>query len=75
MILAIPAAVSRCPILVLTVPKAQNDLLSVYLLKALSIALISIGSPIIVPVPWASIYEIVDASIDASFSAISTTSC
>ena len=55
MIPATQAPASRCPILVLTEPMAQNPFWPVKALKALVSPAISTGSPIAVPVPCASI--------------------
>ena len=54
-----PAILLVCPMLLFTDAIAQNCFLFVNLLKAFLIAFTSIGSPNLVPVPWASIYEIV----------------
>ena len=52
--LATPAAVSRWPMLVLTEPRPQKPVSSVWVRKAWVRAATSIGSPTGVPVPWAS---------------------
>src|SRR3989339_390629 len=69
-----PEASAVCPRLDLTDPIRQKLFSEVYLRKALSRPLISIGSPNFVPVPWASIYDIVFGSTPASFQAASMTS-
>ena len=51
-----PAAISRCPTLLLAVPTAQNCFAFVWARNALVSADISIGSPSGVPVPCASTY-------------------
>ena len=63
---AIPAAVSRWPMLVLTDPRAQNCVLSVWARNAWVSAATSIGSPISVPVPWHSMKPIVSGSTSAT---------
>ena len=73
---ATPAAVSRCPILVFKEPMPQKAFLAVRVRKAWVNAAISIGSPIGVPVPWASTYEIVSGSTPAtSRASVMTRAC
>ncbi|OPZ86242.1 MAG: hypothetical protein BWY74_03699 [Firmicutes bacterium ADurb.Bin419] len=64
-----PALLSRCPRFDLTELTAHIPLSLVYLANALLIPSISIGSPSFVPVPCASIYEMVSGSIFEFFHA------
>ncbi|OPZ88393.1 MAG: hypothetical protein BWY74_03157 [Firmicutes bacterium ADurb.Bin419] len=68
-----PAAESRCPILVLTEPTAQNPFWVVFFLNAPVNASISIGSPKGVPVPCASMYVILSGDTPAFSCAFSIT--
>ncbi|GJC98191.1 hypothetical protein ColKHC_07017 [Colletotrichum higginsianum] len=49
-----PEAASRCPMLDLTEPMKRGSLLDLFWPMTLWIAVASIGSPTLVPVPWAS---------------------
>src|SRR5882672_7054396 len=62
---ATPAAVSVCPILVFTEPTAQKLFFCVYARNDLVKAVISIGSPIGVAVPWHSTKPMVSGLIPA----------
>ena len=64
--LAAPAAALVCPIWDLTVPKAICCFFGLFSLKTLVIEVNSVGSPIIVPVPCASINPTLAGEIPAS---------
>ena len=69
-----PAATSRWPKLLLTVPRPQKFFFAVFARNACVNAATSIGSPSGVPVPCASTYEIVSGSTPASACASAMTS-
>ncbi len=71
---AIPAQLSRWPILGFTEPTVQNPLRPVPSSSARPSASSSTGSPSGVPVPWASTYEMVSAGTSALRRAWRTTS-
>ena len=68
-----PAASPGWPMFVFSEPMAQNCVSSVPRRNAWVSAAISIGSPISVPVPWASTYVTSRASTPATASASVTT--